>query len=351
MSDKSKDKGRDGKKPPSDRDAIDALPLSMIPLTSSTLKSARLIKNSRLETSVELHNDPVSGSLQIRPEDIVQAQAGTKEDQEIVSQLSALPSYDVYSLRTSLKKLGIEVDATVLELSDSMKDTLHKYTVEFTRPIIRNIFGADDTSISDTETLLKLFNDPDKHRVALRLRRMAQKTGLTLNEIPTFLEDYSDVFLSVAYYRHTFQTVVPDINRFWLWLGDLRTQREVATAHRTLASCKRVEDSLRFLSTSIRERLAKFQTGFEFFWGDINKESFDKLRKEIEENHAGMGAVLCGLSVKMRNWSTEFPDNAIGSPAKRSQYVVTELEPGLEILKSMENEARERIGLTLVHIF
>ena len=351
MTDKPKDKGKDGKKIVSDKDAIDALPLSMIPLSSSTLKSARLVKNSRLETSVELHNDPVTGSLQIRPEDIVDSQAGSKEDQEIVSKLSALPSYDIYSLRSSLKKLGIEVDDTVLELSDGMKDTLHRYTLEFTRPLIRNIFGSGEEQKVDAETLLKMFNDPDKTLVAMRLKRMAQKTGMQLSEIPVFLEDYSDVFLSVAYYRHTFQTVVPDINRFWLWLGDLRTQREVATAHRTLASCKRVEDSLRFLSTSIRERLAKFQSGFELFWGDINRDSFERLRKDIEENHAGMGAVLCGLVVKMRNWSQEFPDNAIGSPSKRSQFVITELEPGLEHLKTMENEARERIGLTLVHIF
>lgn len=353
MTDDPKDKGKakGGKKPISDSDAIDALPLSMIPLSSTTLKSARLVKNSRLETAVELMNDPISGSLQIRPEDIVQSQAGSREDQAIVSKLSSLPSYDVYSLRSSLKKLGIEVDETVLELSDNMKDTLHRYTQEFTRPLIVNIFGSGEGEKLDTEGILKLFNDPDKSRVAMRLKIMANKTGMSLSEIPAFLEDYSDVFLSVAYYRHTFQSIVPDINRFWLWLGDLRTHREVSSSPRTLASCKKVEESLRFLSTSIRERLSKFQAGFELFWGDINKESFGKLRQEIEENHAGMGAVLCGLVVKMRHWSAEFPDNAVGSPAKRSQYLVTELEPGLEQLKVMENEARTRIGLTLVHIF
>jgi len=348
-SDKSKGSGKGSKPPISDRDAIDALPLAMIPLSSSTLKSARLIKNSRLETAVEIHNDPITGSLQIAPEDIVQARAGSAEDQAIVTKLSMLPSYDVYSLRSSLRRLGIDVDDTVLELSDNMKDTLSKYSQEFTRPLLRHIFGEGDEP--DADSLMKIFNDPDKTRVTQRLRLMADKTGMPLTEIPTFLADYSDVFLSVAYYRHTFQGIVPDINRFWLWLSDLRTQREVATAHKTLASCKKVEDSLRFLSTSIRERLTKFQNGFEGFWGDINRPSFEKLRSEIEENHAGMGAVLCGLVVKMRNWSHEFPDNAIGGPLKRSQYVITELEPGLEHLKTMENEARARIGLTLVHIF
>ena len=352
MTDDNKDKPKGGKpKPPASdsSDAIDALPLTIIPLSSTTLKSARLVKNSRLETAVELVNDPISGSLQIRPEDIVDNQVGTEADQAVVTKLSELPSYDVYSLRSSLKRLGIEVDETVLELSDNMKDKLNRYTQEFTRPLIKNIFG--DGEEVDAQNLLKLFNDPDRERVAHRLKVMANKTGMPLNEIPRFLADYSDVFLSVAYYRHTFQSIVPDINRFWLWLGDLRTHREVNSSPRTLASCKKVEESLRFLSTSIRERLTKFQGGFDLFWGDINKDSFSTLRSEIVENHAGMGAVLCGLVVKMRHWSEEFPDNAVGSPSKRSQFVMTELEPGLENLKQMENEARERIGLTLVHIF
>lgn len=347
-----KDKPKDGRNKPSkldSSDAIDALPLTIIPLSSSTLKAARLVKNSRLETAIEIVNDPIAGSLQIRPEDIVDSQIGSAADQAVVTKLSELPSYDVYSLRSSLKRLGIEVDETVLELSDSMKDKLSRYTQEFTYPLISNIFGYGEEV--DAHNLLKLFSDPDKEQVAQRLKIMADKTGLSLNEIPGFLADYSDVFLSVAYYRHTFQSIVPDINRFWLWLGELRTHREVSASPRTLASCKKVEESLRFLSTSIRERLTKFQTGFDLFWGDINKDSFATLRNEIVENHAGMGAVLCGLVVKMRHWSEEFPDNAIGSPAKRAQFIMTELEPGLENLKEMENEARERIGLTLVHIF
>src|SRR5690606_10933844 len=65
MADKTKDKnaGRD-------MDALEVLPLSMIPLSSNTLKNAKLIKNSRLETAVELYNDPIAGSLQIYPQDI-----------------------------------------------------------------------------------------------------------------------------------------------------------------------------------------------------------------------------------------------------------------------------------------
>jgi hypothetical protein len=342
---------RRGRTPVSDRDSMDTLPLSMIPLTSQQLKSAKLIKNSKLETAVEIHNDPISGSLQIRPEDVAESFPGSKDDQVIVSQLASLHSYDVYSLRTSLKKLGIEVDNTVLELSDGMKDRLDAYAVEFTRPLIKAVYGPADADLKDQANLIKMFRDPDRARVAARLKVMAEKTGIPVQELPQFLESYNDVFLSVAYYRHSFESIVPDIARFWMWLGDLRSQREIMYSSRTVMACKRVEESLRFLAGSIRERLARFKTSFEVFWTAMNRDSFEKLRRNIEENHVGMGSVLCGLVVKMHHWAHVFPANDIGGPATRAQFLVAEMEPGLEQLKMMENDARLKIGLSVVHVF
>lgn len=353
MADKPKGNGdgAGGKDHILDEDSIDTLPLSIIPLSNTTLKAARLVKNARLETAIEVHSDPVTGSLHFRPEDVVEAHLGTQEDQDILTRLAKLPSYDIYSLRSGLKKLGIQVDETVLELSDDMKDKLQQYSLEFTHPLIRHIFGADGEKDESPESLLKLFNDPDKARVSFRLRQMSQKTGLSLAEIPAFLEDYSDVFLSVAYYRHTFHTVLPELERFWVWIEDLRMQSEEGVSPLTVVNARKAEESLRFVTSSIRERLKRFQAGFDLFWSDISKESFNRLRHDIEENHAGMGAVLCGLVVKIRGWSAEFPDNTVGGPAKRSQYLITELEPGLELLQDAETYARERIGLSLVHNF
>jgi hypothetical protein len=339
----------------SDVDTIDTLSLSIIPLTNSALRAARLVKNSRLETAVELHNDPVSGSLQIAPEDISTTFANSMDDQKVISKLATLGSYDVYALRSSLKNLGIPVDDTVLKLSGDMKNTLHKYTLEFTRPIIENIFGAEEGAKAGAEknadSLRRMFTDPDKALVQSRLHTMSQRTGVPLEQIPAFLEEYNDVFLSVAYYRHTFHSVVPDINRLWLWLGELRKQREVAASPRTMMSCRNVEEALRFLTSSIRERLARFQSGFDSFWTDINRDSFNRLRREIEENHVGMGTVLCGLVVKVRSWAEEYPDNEKGGPSTRSQYVLTEMEPGLDRLKTLEQVARQSIGLSREHIF
>src|SRR4051812_33031050 len=98
-----------GKGAHTDKDAIDTLPLSSIPLTSNALKNAKLVKNARMETAVELHSDPISGSLQISPNTIGDFMETTPQDQAIIESLASLHSFDVYSLRTNLKKLGVEV--------------------------------------------------------------------------------------------------------------------------------------------------------------------------------------------------------------------------------------------------
>jgi hypothetical protein len=344
MTEKSKDKTQ----AQSDSDSLDRLSLSIVPLTTSTLKNARLIKNGRMETAVELHNDPISGSLQIKPEDISEAFKGAEKDQQIITALSELNSYDVYSMRSSLKQLGIPVSDDALKLSDTMKAALNGYALEFVRPLVERIFGSANADVDASEggeSLNRILKDSDVGRVRRNLATITNRTGIPTDEIPTFLEMYSDVFLSVAYYRHCYAAVEPDVQRFMIWVKELEKHRDVMTSPQTMNSCKKVEATMKFLSASIRERFAKFHTSFEVFWDNISKKAFDELRQQIEENHTSMGAVLCGLGVKMNNWTQAFPDNTVGGPAKRAKFVMTEMEPGIEKLKMMENEARRNVGL------
>lgn len=332
-----------------DKDSIDKLPLSSIPLSSNALKNAKLVKNARMETAVELHNDPVSGSLQIAPENISDFMETSERDRDILKSLASLNSFDVYSLRSNLKKLGVEVkDAESLDLSDDMKDALSGYSLEFIRPLIEKIFGEGREDLHTAEGLIRIFRDPDMTRVKENLKTMAQKTGIPLADIPRFLEEYSDVFLSVAYYRYGFESVEAEIDRFLLWVSDLRAHRETAASAKAAQHCKNVYEMMWLLSVSLKERLDQFQNGFKNFWADINPQSFQVMRRQIEENHASMGAVLCGVMLKIRAWKKEFPDNNVGGPSTRVKFVMTELEPGLIKLGQLEAEARQKLGMKVL---
>ncbi len=335
-----------GRKPTlSDMDTLDKFPLSIVPLTSNSLKNAKLIKNARMETTLELHNDPITGSYQIPPEAISDSFKGAEQDQDIIVKLALLNSYDIFSLRSSMKKLGVDLTEE-LKLSDDMKGVLNGYTIQFTRPLIENIFGSERVDGDEPEALQNILRDPDVAKVRENLAIMTKKTGIPLTEIPPFLEQYADVFSSVAYYRFSFESISPSIERFGKWIGDIKNHRDVTATPQTMASCKKTDEVVRFLEKSIRERLNRLQYSFETFWGDINQASFASLQQQIEDNHSSMGAVLCGLVVKMRGWEKAFPENsAAGGPTTRAKFVVTDMEPGLDKLKNMENEARARLGL------
>ena len=159
-----------------DTDPMDVLPLSLMPLSNSALKAATLMKNSRLETVVELHKDSRTGSLQMRPEDIPASFPGHRKDHTLIAELAKLHSYDVYSLRKSLQRAGIEADEEKLQLSDKMKENLAQFSPEFTRPLLRAVYGEDNAAAE--QDLTKLFRAPNKAKVAERLKVMSQKTGI-----------------------------------------------------------------------------------------------------------------------------------------------------------------------------
>ena len=135
------------------------------------------------------------------------------------------------------------------------------------------------------------------------------------------------------------------MHRLWPWLAQLQGQREVTDSIAAIASCRRVTGAVRFLLESTRDRLARLRAGFDEFWGDISHESFSRLNREIQDNQNSMAAVLCGLSIKLRDWSKTFPDAGAASPSARLKYVMTTLEPGLQRLTDVENDARAKIGM------
>lgn len=339
----------------SDLDSIDVFPLDVMPIKSPTLRKARLIKNARLETALELYNDPISGSLRISPQKLgdmfADDQQKYADDNAIISQLSMLGSFDVFSLRTVFKKLNLDtIPDDALDLSDKMKGELQAKSQTFIRPLIEKIYGIDYFSGGDVSDIRDVFKNPDIERVRENLKIMTQKTGIPLGEIPDFLEQYSDVFLSLAYYNHSLAGIHHTVDNFFSWIHQTRTQREIMSSAKMMAACESAEHVLQFINMSLHERLEKMQRNFTVFWNDINRSSFQKLQNEISDNHQSLGAVLCGLIVKMRTWEKEFPTANSGGPQQRAKFIVSELEPGLEKLKLLEQEARKKLGLTEIRV-
>ena len=202
-----------------DRDSLHTLPLSILPLETAALNRARLIKNVRLNSVIELFTDKDTGSGQIDIEDLPHQfgwdMADPPADMAMMRKVGALPSYDVYSLRISLREMGIPInDHEALKLSDSMNKELTAYMTDFTRPLIMQIYGDDDIKIESFDDVINLFRSPDIKKALEKIRIMADKLKIKPEEIPRFMEDYGDIFLSLSYYRRCLDAIEPIITEF-----------------------------------------------------------------------------------------------------------------------------------------
>ena len=120
------------------------------------MRRARLIKNVRLQSVVELFTDVDAGSGQLEVEDLIAEfdwdPTEPPADLIMMRKLAYMPSYDVYSLRINLREQEIDIDdLSALQLSKSKMDELSEYMTDFTRPLIMQIYGDDQNSGDGTK--------------------------------------------------------------------------------------------------------------------------------------------------------------------------------------------------------
>lgn len=323
----------------SGRDALHILPLSMVPLATPGLRCANLLKNVRLEGVLELFNDPATGSGQIDTKQLHLAfdfSGDRAGDLDIVKRLSLLPSYDVYSLRVSLRRLGISGDSDEnLQLSHEMAEELAHYMRRFTQPLIAAIYGdkgSQDVSFAD---VLTLFADPNVAGARENLKRLAQTLEIDLREIPQFLADYADVYMSLSYYRRCLVELGPVLGKMLAALKNLKLERDVQAESTIMGAIEETESKLRTIYQQAGNVVDMFETGTEDMWKDLTSTRYKQIKKMILGLQATMGAGLCAVSVKAQAWNTKFPTPISGSVADRARYVLRDMSYGLDKVKSV----------------
>ena len=327
------------------RDSLHILPLCMLPIETVVLRRASLIKNSRLETALEFFKDKESGSGQLTikelPDYLQEVDHDALErDIAKLRRLEQMPSFDVYSCRISLRALGIEVnDEEYLKLSDEMLATLSARMQEFTRPLIAQVFGAEIKGGEDASDLIGMLRNPDKEEALRRLNMLAAELQVQVSEIPRFIEDYGDIFLSLAYFRKCLDEVVPVLDEFMPWVKELMETwmiRNDRPKHKLLAN---VVSDLSDISGSITGRFESFDRKTQDFWSDVSAARFAEVRKLITDHHVTVGGVLCGLTMKMTHWRGRFTKENPGGPQARLEFIISEILPGLDRIKRLEQRA------------
>ncbi|MCG8547519.1 MAG: hypothetical protein MJE12_25255 [Alphaproteobacteria bacterium] len=326
-------------------DSLHILPLRIVPLRTTALNSANLIKNARLETVVEVYrnSEGVSGQvaveeiwtvLELDPED-----PEYKNDRRVLANLGGLYSFDVYTLRKVLRALGIQLnDHEALRLSPQKAEELAMSMRGFTQPLLSQVYSGMETEITDFDELINLFKSPDKEAALKNLQVMANKLQIDLVEIPAFLEDYGDIFLSLAYFRECLDDLIPKITMLVDDIGGMRESHQLRADRNLMKTCDHMEERLTDITTSITGRFENFHQHSNEMWKNVTAESFRRVKELVAGHHMTLGGVLCGLAVKMSLWDERFADGK-GSLMQRAEFIMTEMRHGIDVIDRIEQSA------------
>ncbi len=326
-----------------DKDALHILPLAIIPLRTPGMRRTRLVKNARLDTVVELFKDNRAGSGQIDIRalgDYFDTSAPTfEEDRTIVEVLSQEPSFDVYSLRLALRSHNIKVDeAQHLRLSPQTQEKLTEYMRVFTRPLIQKVFGSDTKDVSSAAEIFEMFRGVDRDVAMKRIKSISEALGIEVDQIPGFLEDYGDIFLSLSYFKRALEDIRPTFERFKAWTDEgirnshLRHNKD-AVRYSDIVDAQ-MDEAIAFTML----RFKAFDEASQDFWKDLSEYRYAHLRRLVTSNHRTIGGILCALSVKMIRWQEDFPGES-GSPNKRADWLLAEMVPGLDKIRHIQRSA------------
>ncbi|MEX2615339.1 MAG: hypothetical protein WD767_04510 [Alphaproteobacteria bacterium] len=329
----------------SEIDSLHILPMHFLPLKTPGLRHARMIKNARGDSMVELFHDSDTGSGQVDPSRLARMfdwPVGEKHpDGVLIAKLSLMQSFDVYTLRMQLRGLGIEVEnIDDLRLSDRRRQELDRYMRVFTRPLMDLIYSQDEqiglASISD---LIASFNRGDNRTARENLNRLAGRLKIILAKLPAFLTDYGDVFLSLAYFKDQFDRLVPRLDALLRRIEELKRD-EICRSDRHLKDMlTNVSLDLNEIMAHIAGRIQSFDKHTESMWQNLSEETFRKVKIMIESNHGTIGGMLCGLYVKIQGYEEKFGESETSNQVL-VDYITAYIKPGIDRIKSIERSAR-----------
>lgn len=325
-----------------DRDSIHTLPLSILPISSAALARAKLIKNHRLETKVELFREASGGSGQIAIDEVPDFFPGDghalHDDVALLRQLAELPAFDPYTLRAGLRQAGIDLlSLDALQLSAARRAELRPLMRRITRPLMVHLFGTK-LATDDADDLMSTLHRPDTPLVRHRIMSMAVALRVSIDAVPDMLEDYGDTYLALSYYRSYLQHALPVIDRIIDWMRDVGANSFLRSDPDAQRLFQDVEALLSRTAGAMTKRFNGFDRQNVLDWDAVTIEAFRSIRHMVSEHQLSLAQVLCGLTVKISEWEQRFP-NGGGSPEKRLDFVATELKPGLDALWSVERRA------------
>ena len=333
-----------------DRDTLHTTPMSLLPFQKEALKGARMVKNSRLESAIELYRmeGGASGLIEIKN---VSGYFGSSpvsmNDLALLKRLGAMHSFDIYNMRMFCRAEGIsEESVRTLNLSPQKIRSLDVYMGEFTRPLVESIFGMQTSQVNAFDDVLSMLRKPNVDEASHNLKVLAAKLGVDVKKIPEFLEDYADMFLSISYYKDCLKQLKPACDEFLETVNNIDRSYVARSDVMLGKTCKKITMRLGDLTNAVISQMYEFDRHAADMWHNLSAHKFREIEGIVKTHHRKLGGIICTLSVKMAAWQNRFPNPRFGSLSQRGEFILNEMQYGLEKIERIEEVAEfEMLGV------
>lgn len=330
----------------SDNDSLYVMPLRIVPFETSALRRGRLIRNAQFKPAVEVYQSDDGASGQILIEDVTPEFAsryfgwGTNKihpDYALLRKVARLTSYDIYSLRILFREHNIPVESVeYLQLSGEMKAKLNKYMQAFSRPLVQQIYGDEIADHLQADDIINLFRDPDTEKALQRLQKLADSLAVEVTAIPEFLENFADVYLSISYYQHYLDDIVPKMVDVVAEIDDLKINWQMKQDPHLMKACTGLVSVFGDITSSTTGRFETFYKLTDHMWENLSADNFKKTEEIINGYRTTIAGVLCGLGNKINSWKQRFPQREAGSPQARAEFLISSIRPGMEAIRAID---------------
>ena len=116
-------------------------------------------------------------------------------------------------------------------------------------------------------------------------------------------------------------------------MKDLMKNHQLRNDRRLTHSIEHICEKVSDVTQSVLNRFNSIENHSRSFWDKVSADSFARAKRSIQADHVAIGAVMCGLSVKMDGWQDRFGTG--GSLMNRANFVMSDMIQGMDLISAI----------------
>ena len=310
----------------SEASSLDELSLDRLPVVHPTLRKARIVKNGRLKSVIELYRDRSAGSGHYEVSDLpaTLGVSSAHPDILLLRWIALLPAFDVAGVRLLLRDVGVLADGDLPLPHDA---AIQRYI----EPVLRAGGGEDGALLSRAELETALADPNGVGREIMT--RLMQRVGLRPDETVRFVRDAIDTYAAFGLYAHALEWQRKRIAQLLASIRSLAAETQARKDRALLTGLADIAATFPELLSSGERRVSAAEKVIATSWSKTLGAPLRAHQRQIREVQVLVGYVLAGLDAKLNAWQVAFPSETPGSVSRRANFLCHEMTQGLGDLR------------------